>query len=171
MSSRTNSDLGEYFRLNISFGPEEGITVQTIKTSDAARGLRQIKTTKTWKRVKEIGRGGFGAVWLENTNDELIEQRAVKEISKNASSASSKIDYNRELEALALLSNVGSSMNCQRPSAALLWLTNCRSTKKYLQNFMDGTKTSITFFLQWNFSCMVIWENISKNDYQRTRQG
>ena len=106
MSTKPSSDLARLFKLNIEFKPEEGVTIQTTRNSDEARGQRQIVVKKTWKRVKEIGRGGFGVVWLESTGGISSELRAVKEIGKNAGYHLGKIDYNQELEALALLSKV-----------------------------------------------------------------
>ncbi|KAF1850393.1 WD40 repeat-like protein [Cucurbitaria berberidis CBS 394.84] len=57
-----------------------------------------------WRRVKVLGKGGFGMVWLEkNTAGGLGEERAVKEVSKFATGRIAT-DYNKELVALARLS-------------------------------------------------------------------
>ena len=71
--------------------------------SDASQGRRRVKVASKWYRERELGRGSFGAVSLERS--ERGEYRAVKEISKDRSSRV-KIDYRRELMAMAILAKV-----------------------------------------------------------------
>ena len=59
-----------------------------------------MEVVETWHRVQELGRGGFGIVFLERSAGG--EQRAVKEIPKDKS----RIDYKRELMAMAVLAKV-----------------------------------------------------------------
>ena len=55
-------------------------------------------------RNRELGRGSFGTVFLEKS--ERGDSRAVKEIAKDKNSAT-RIDYKRELMAMAILAKVG----------------------------------------------------------------
>ena len=100
----STSDLVDYFRLDASYDPLTLVTRETVRVSDRARCKRQITVVKEWKRTKRIGRGAFGTVWLDRNRDE--ETRAVKEIAKEDSGTSLKIDYKRELLALGRLSKV-----------------------------------------------------------------
>ena len=75
----------------------------TIFHSGVSQGKRLVKTVKTWHRGRELGRGSSGTVFLERS--EKGELRAVKDIVKDKNS-SIKIDYRRELEAMAVLGNV-----------------------------------------------------------------
>ena len=71
--------------------------------SDASRGKHLVKAVKTWHREGRLGRGGFGTVFLERF--ETDELRAVKVIEKDMNSRA-KIDYRRELIAMAVLAKV-----------------------------------------------------------------
>ena len=75
----------------------------TTVHSDASRGRRQVTVVKNWYRGRELGRGQFGAVFLEES--ERGEHRAVKDITKD----NSRIDYKRELMALTILAKVDAS--------------------------------------------------------------
>ena len=57
-----------------------------------------------WYRGRELGRGSFGTVFLEKS--ENGEYRAVKDIAKDKNSRI-VIDYKRELMAMARLGKVG----------------------------------------------------------------
>ena len=97
----TSSDLVNYFRLE--YRNFSGYVEHTRIYSDPARGIRKAKKTTQWTRVKEIGQGGFGDVWLEREHGG--ELRAVKEVRKY-DEMSRKIDYERELLAMAYFSRV-----------------------------------------------------------------
>ena len=71
--------------------------------SDVSRGRRRVAVVKKWHRGREIGRGSFGTVFLETS--ENGELRAVKDIAKNKNSTI-VIDYRRELMAMAILAKV-----------------------------------------------------------------
>ena len=62
-----------------------------------------MKVVNTWHRGRELGRGTSGTVFLERS--EKGELRAVKDIAKDMNSRI-KIDYRRELMAMAVLAKV-----------------------------------------------------------------
>ncbi|KAM3510134.1 hypothetical protein MY10362_000173 [Beauveria mimosiformis] len=65
---------------------------------------RQRSREETWVRVKELGRGAFGKVYLERCEDSKgRKSRAVKRIRKIISGH--KVDYTRELEAVMKFSH------------------------------------------------------------------
>ena len=104
-----SSDLVNYFKLTVSLDTiDSETTIETTQTSDRAKGLRQVRVVKRWKKEKEIGRGSFGNVWLEYEEDHPNIRRAVKKISKGGGTSRSlvNVDYNRELFALGSLSKV-----------------------------------------------------------------
>jgi hypothetical protein len=98
-------DLVEHFRFDAEFS--NNCVKHVFLKSDRIRGLRKVKVVETWRREKKIGEGGFGNVWLE-VEDEKATQRAVKQIQKTRIT-SSRIDYQRELLAMATLSKVSPS--------------------------------------------------------------
>ena len=98
------SDLIDYFKLNARFDVANNTTIETVQTSDRSRGLRQVTVVKKWRRVKKIGQGACGAVWLEDDDGPTKDQRAVKEITKDIHSSTLKVNYTRELLALGRLS-------------------------------------------------------------------
>lgn len=61
-----------------------------------------MRTKKRWIKQNELGSGTFGEVWLEQNQEG--ETRAVKCVKKRTGY---KIDYYRELLAMAKLSKVG----------------------------------------------------------------
>ncbi|CAG9944869.1 unnamed protein product [Clonostachys rosea f. rosea IK726] len=87
-----------------------GALVQHISyESNPRMRQRRLRKEQTWKRVRELGGGGFGCVWLEerlNGDDGGGTFRAVKEISKiQPQGQHISINYNRELEAIAKFSH------------------------------------------------------------------
>jgi hypothetical protein len=99
------SDLIDHFKLEARQFPDH--VLHTEYYSDPSRGLRKIGVEKRWYRQQSLGRGSFGAVWLEVYRDDVgkVANRAVKEIDKRHMQAV-KLDYKRELLALAKLSKV-----------------------------------------------------------------
>lgn len=63
-------------------------------------------TWQRWKRRRDLGQGAFGQVWQEAREDEYGDwhYRAVKTCSERSMQAA-RIDYKRELSALAAFSN------------------------------------------------------------------
>ena len=90
-----------YHRLDTEFFSDH--VRHTTFHSDAARGMRRVEVVKDWYREREIGRGSFGTVFLEKS--ENGEYRAVKDIAKKRNSRII-IDYRRELKAMATLAKV-----------------------------------------------------------------
>ena len=76
-------------------------TLHTSFRSDPTRGLEKEIVTTRWLRIKEIGVGNCGSVWLES--DQNGSERAVKRIPKWIYTRN-KIDYKREVAAMAILS-------------------------------------------------------------------
>lgn len=97
----TGVDLIDRYRLRTTFRRDS--TEHHRYISDRARGVRRLTEVKRWQRVKEIGRGGFGEVFLER--ERSGDFRAVKEIRKQRYGSTS-IDYLRELLAMAYFSMV-----------------------------------------------------------------
>lgn len=99
-------DLVEYFKLEAEYDTIDKCTIQTVEVSDKPRSRRKTRVKKKWQRVREVGRGSFGVVWLEALEDKSGEERAVKEIIKDNAMVSSGVDYYQELLALGRLSKV-----------------------------------------------------------------
>ena len=97
----TSLDLVDHFKLEAEQLPE--YTQHTHYKSDRPHGLRRLKVVKRWRKKHDIGEGTFGIVWLEVEEDG--SERAVKAISRRLCSYS-KIDYRKELAAMAILSKV-----------------------------------------------------------------
>ena len=98
----TIPDLVRISKLDTQFyaNPE---CVQHIKhISGNTPRQRRVRKEEKWIRVKRLGRGNFGTVWLERCieGDIKKEERAVKVVPKVGSG-----DYYRELEAIALFSH------------------------------------------------------------------
>ncbi|CEO59898.1 hypothetical protein PMG11_04548 [Penicillium brasilianum] len=103
------SDLILDSKLETSFLPD--CTVHTFQESDPKSRQRLVTRSEHWHRQKKIGGGGFGTVWLEtctqgassSTSAPAVTVRAVKQIDLD--SRLGKIDYHRELEAIAKFSH------------------------------------------------------------------
>ena len=107
----TSQDLVDHFKLEVEQLPE--YTQHTHYKSDSSHGLRKLEIVKRWRKKQDIGEGAFGIVWLEVEEDG--SERAVKAISRRLCSYN-KIDYKKELAAMAKLSKVTSSI---KPRLAL----------------------------------------------------
>jgi hypothetical protein len=99
------SDLVKDSKLDTQF--KGGLTVHVSYVSGASSRQRKIRKEETWRRLKHLGSGAYGTVWLENCTLENTEQRvrAVKAIHKKVD-GSTPVDYSRELEAIAKFSHV-----------------------------------------------------------------
>lgn len=98
------SDLVRDSKLETTFSRE--YTQHVYYVSGATPRQRKVRKEERWQRDKCLGAGSFGTVWLEKftTENGEVQQRAVKEMRKNASK-SKTIDYSRELEAIAKFSH------------------------------------------------------------------
>ena len=90
-----------YHKLDTEF--INGHIRQTTFHSDTSQGRRRVAVVKNWHRDRELGRGNFGTVFLERTEEG--ECRAVKDIAKQKNSRIA-IDYRRELMAMTRLEKV-----------------------------------------------------------------
>ncbi|KAK3112368.1 hypothetical protein LTR53_011433 [Teratosphaeriaceae sp. CCFEE 6253] len=82
------------------FSDTQEVSQVTLRAT--GQGQRKIREQQSWRREKELGKGGFGVVYLERCvqGNHVHDLRAVKELRKLASD-----NYNRELEAAALFSH------------------------------------------------------------------
>jgi hypothetical protein len=107
MSMSSPSDLIDHFKLDVDFC--NGYVSHTSYTSDHTRGVRKKKVENKWHRLRIIGEGACGTVWLEVNREgegkDVAAERAVKEIRKSRMHMY-KIDFKRELLAMAKLSKV-----------------------------------------------------------------
>ena len=105
------SDLIRDSRLKTEF-TSSGHTKHSFFVSDRSNRQRKALHEERWQRVRELGNGTFGRVWLEQCvhrtstggRNRDAAARAVKEIGKGTATRSS-IDYSRELEAIAKFSH------------------------------------------------------------------
>lgn len=86
------------FKLETTFGPDfvENSTYEWTYSTRRATGV------KKWMRVKMIGAGGFGSVWLEK-EESGGQLRAVKMIQRHVIDTTG---FSQELAALITLSDV-----------------------------------------------------------------
>jgi hypothetical protein len=100
----TSSDLINHYKLAARI--HHGYTEQVIHKSDPINGRRKVTIEKRWHKVKQLGKGAYGVVYLEREETNGVEsQRAVKQVPKLLQSGAT-VDYSRELSAMAILSKV-----------------------------------------------------------------
>ncbi|KAF2681515.1 kinase-like protein [Lentithecium fluviatile CBS 122367] len=94
------AELIEDFKLETHF--RDDFVYHVYHECDPSAGRRVLKRREYWKRGKHLGSGGFGSVWLEECVDgrQNGQLRAVKDIQ----CPRGRVDYTRELEALARFS-------------------------------------------------------------------
>ena len=95
-------EIGNHKLINTKFIGENEVRHTTFR-SDPSLGTHRVKVVETWYRGREIGHGSSGTVYLEKSGKG--KHRAVKRIAKDKNS-SIRIDYKRELTAMAMLSKV-----------------------------------------------------------------
>jgi hypothetical protein len=99
-------DLVRDSKLETRFAPDFSVeTVHTYHESEPAR-RRLVSVLEHWKRQEKIGGGGYSTVWLEScpkVSRHGVQVRAVKQIETGGRFA--RIDFNRELEAIAKFSH------------------------------------------------------------------
>ena len=92
----TGDDFIDSFQLPVQF--TESHVIHTRRVTDIRRGIRNAIHEERWSRDREIGRGGFGTVYLESEGSGLV--RAVKEVPKFAGRTRT-MDHLREVLAMA----------------------------------------------------------------------
>jgi len=94
------AELIEDFRLETQF--RDDYVYHVYNECDPEAGQRVLKRREYWKRDKHLGSGGFGSVWLEVCVDghQKGRKRAVKDIQ----CPRGRVNYTRELEAIARFS-------------------------------------------------------------------
>ena len=93
----TGDDFIDSFRLPVHF--KEGCVEHIRRLTNISQGIRNALHIEQWVREKEIGRGGFGTVYLES-NKTGPQLRAVKEVPKHTGRTKS-MDHLREILAMA----------------------------------------------------------------------
>lgn len=99
--SLQGSDLVQDSQLQVKI--LEDRTIHYVRDKSSTERLAIIE--QTWHRVRKVGHGGFGVVWLEScTSGNAKKIRAVKEL-KTVKENGSHVNYIRELEAVAKFSH------------------------------------------------------------------
>ncbi|CAG9937247.1 unnamed protein product [Clonostachys rosea f. rosea IK726] len=106
-SGKVVSDLVRDSKLETIIASNGSVVRHISYISNPRMRQRRMKKEETWRRRKKLGSGSFGCVWLEERldGDGTGRLRAVKEITKSREGKGSRIDYNRELEAIAKFSH------------------------------------------------------------------
>jgi hypothetical protein len=139
--SNAISELVEHFRLDAQC--HDGHTLISLPV----RGRRGEKRQEKWTKLKPLGQGSYGIVWLEQkVGEDTTDVRAVKEIRKGMGhQLPFKVYYARELYAMARLTRV-STPALTRGSSNFWWI----STPTILLSSMAGTKTIAPSSFRWN---------------------
>jgi len=95
-------DLVHLSRLEVRLSSDSHDIRQTISIHGSSPARRKVREQQLWRREEQLGKGGFGTVYLEKCleGSQTGVVRAVKELRKMAND-----NYNRELEAAALFSH------------------------------------------------------------------
>jgi hypothetical protein len=95
-------DLVRLSQLDTQFSLNPEYTQHIQYVPEDTRERRRVRKEERWKRIKRLGSGTFGDVWLEQCIQGNTEgkARAVKKIQKL-----DRNNYYRELEAIALFSH------------------------------------------------------------------
>lgn len=142
-------------RLETTF-ESDSVVVHTSYETDRAVKRRRVEVRSRWTRIKEIGSGAFGVVWLEK--NEGGDKRAVKGLFRRLMKAQ-KIDFSRELQALTELREVSVS----NLFSACTRLTVMISINSSLYSSSAGTMTKSISISRWSTSSMVTWGDISRS--------
>ena len=99
------SDLIRDSKLDTRFDP--GFTVHIYREAPTGSERRVVQRQEYWRRESRIGGGAFGCVWLEKCvqGHRDVELRAVKQVSTKPLRSGKRIEYSRELEAIAKFSH------------------------------------------------------------------
>jgi hypothetical protein len=101
---RHASDLVRDSKLPTSV--RDGITRHVIESSGRDRRHRRVRRDQRWQKLETLGQGAFGIVWKEELvgGESDVKERAVKMIWKTTGKKNNRVDYSRELEAIAKFS-------------------------------------------------------------------
>jgi hypothetical protein len=102
------SDLVADSKLETTF--KKGVTVHVIQTAGTNALQRKIRSKQKWEKIKALGEGSYGLVWLEKLvgSNSDVQERAVKQIKKGGVT-----DYAHELHAIAKFSQ--KQVSCRPP--------------------------------------------------------
>lgn len=103
----------EKYRLTVRVHAEQSLQLVPDHTNNTHEW-------QSWKRRRALGQGAFGEVWQEGWEDKYGDwhYRAVKSCSERMMQAA-RIDYKRELSALAAFSNSEVSQSTALPLSVL----------------------------------------------------
>lgn len=98
------SDLVKDSKLETKFRGH--YTEHVYNVSGRTPRQRRVEKVERWERIKFLGTGAFGTVWLQKLVTENSEEkyRAIKEIRKGVQ-GHTPVDYGRELEVIAKFSH------------------------------------------------------------------
>lgn len=111
----------------------------------------QVSQSEHWRRLRKIGGGGFGTLWLERCTKgghHGIELRAVKQLEMTPHSK--RLDYSRELEAIAKFSQ-WKVLLCSLFHEVVM-TDNGRSMSDALSSHSDGSGARSICLSLWNTS-------------------
>ncbi|KAK4861083.1 hypothetical protein LT330_003999 [Penicillium expansum] len=97
------SDLIRDSKLETQF--HAGCEVHTFQEPDPNSGWRLVTRLEYWHHKQDIGFGGFSRVYLEKCIGGGRQDGAVRAVKQISINTRDKIDYNRELEAIAKFSH------------------------------------------------------------------
>jgi hypothetical protein len=138
---RPTPDLVRISKIETQFcsSPEYTQHVQYVSGSTSER--RRVFKEERWKKERELGRGSFGVVWLEQCiqGDNNGKLRAVKKVQKLECK-----NYHRELEAIALFSHSKVSITHNGCQGISYWHL---SSTSHASSSPLGGSTMMTAFL------------------------
>jgi hypothetical protein len=159
--SNAISELVEHFRLDAQCHDDHTLVSLPV------RGRRSEKRQEKWTRMKALGQGSFGIVWLEQkVGEDTKDVRAVKEIRKGMGHRLAfNIDYARELYAMARLTRV-STPTMTSGSSNFWWI----STPTILPSSMAGMKTMAPSSFRWNTFRTATWQTVFAGQFWSRRR-
>ncbi|KAH8431091.1 uncharacterized protein LDX57_008752 [Aspergillus melleus] len=100
-------DLVRDSKLETHFLPDSSVeTVHTYHEPDYKSRRRLVSRSEHWRRYGKIGGGSYGSVWLEKCIKGARRENALRAIKQmEVRRQSTRVDYNRELEAIAKFSH------------------------------------------------------------------
>ncbi|KAK1143695.1 hypothetical protein N8T08_006095 [Aspergillus melleus] len=100
-------DLVRDSKLETHFLPDSSVeTVHTYHEPGYKSRRRLVSRSEHWRRYGKIGSGSYGSVWLEKCVKGARRENALRAIKQmEVRRQSTRVDYNRELEAIAKFSH------------------------------------------------------------------